>query len=148
MISSIDQTVKSARSAVIMGCGRIGASVAFSLVERGYMVRAMDLDSSAFDVLPHGIVESGQIVPIIGDGTLEFDLRRASVPDANVFVAVTGKDSFNALAAQLAKHILQVPTVICRINDSTRSEMYCRLGLATVSATKLVSGMVLEATEA
>ncbi len=146
MLSSIDQTARGARSAVIMGCGRIGASVAVALVERGYAVRVLDMDSAAFDVLPPGTVEAGQIVPMVGDGTLESDLRGAFVQDAGVFVAVSGKDSFNALAAQLAKHVLQVPTVICRINDPTRNEMYRALGLVTVSATKLVSDLVLEAT--
>ena len=104
------------------------------------------MDSAAFDVLPPGTVEAGQIVPMVGDGTLESDLRGAFVQDAGVFVAVSGRDSFNALAAQLAKHVLQVPTVICRINDPTRNEMYRALGLVTVSATRLVSDLVLEAT--
>ena len=123
MLSSIDQTARGARSAVVMGCGRIGTSVAVALVERGCAVRVLDVDSAAFDLLPPGTVEAGQIVPVVGDGTLESDLKSASVQDADVFVAVAGKDSFNALAAQLAKHILQVPTVICR--KTTQRAMRC-----------------------
>ena len=87
-------------------------------------------------------------MPIVGDGTLESDLRKASTQDADMFIAVSGKDSWNAMGAQIAKHILMVPTVICRMNDPVRNEMYSQLGLVTISATGLVTDMILEATGA
>ena len=136
----------SSRSAVIMGCGRVGASIAAALFERGYTLRVLDPDIASFDRLPSGAVEDGQVVPIVGDGTYEADLRRASTQDADLFIAVSGKDSINALGAQMAKHLLLVPTVICRMNDPVRNEMYSQLGLVTISATGLVTEMILEAT--
>ena len=105
----------------------------------------LDLDPSAFDRLPPGMTADGHIVPIIGDGTLEHDLRQAATQEADIFIAVSGKDTRNALSAQLAKHILQVPTVICRMNDPTRKEMYDQLELVTVSASTLITRMVVEA---
>jgi trk system potassium uptake protein TrkA len=133
------------RSAVIQGCGRIGASVAIALVERGYVVCVLDVDPAAFDLLPAGIVETGQILPIVGDGTLETDLRSASAQDADLFAALSGDDASNALAAQFVKHVLQVPRVICRINDPARNQMYQGLGLVTVNAADLVSELVIKA---
>ena len=130
---------------VIMGCGRIGASVATVLAERGHTLHILDIDLSAFSPLPTGMIGDGRILPILGDGTLEVDLRMAATQDADMFIAASGKDALNALAGQIARHILQVPTVICRINEPTRKEMYSRLGLITISATSLVTEMVLEA---
>jgi trk system potassium uptake protein TrkA len=126
-----------------MGCGRLGASIANSLSEAGHTLYMLDLNTAAFDLLPPGMIEDGHILPVVGDGTLERDLRKAYAQDADIFVAVSGRDALNALAAQVAQHILQVPVVICRINDPTRNEVYSQLGLITVSATELVSSEVI-----
>ena len=79
--------------------------------ETGYIVQILDVSVAAFDLLPTGLIEDGQIVPIIGDGTLESDLRKASAQDADVLIAVSGKDAANAMSAQIAHHILGVPRV-------------------------------------
>ena len=131
-----------------MGCGRLGVSIATSLSDEGAVLHILDLNPSAFDLLPPGRITDGYIVPIVGDGTLESDQRKALTQDADVFIAVAGRDAPNALAAQVARHMFQVPTVICRLNDPTRQQVYTELGLITVSATRLVTDMVLEATGA
>ena len=141
-----DRTDASSQRVVIMGCGRIGASIASTMSDEGYVVHVLDLDSAALDILPQGKVEDGQIVPILGDGTLEEALRKAATQDADIFIAVTGKDSRNILAAQMAQHLLRVPKVICQMNDVANQELYSQLGVITVSATLLVTGTVLDAT--
>jgi trk system potassium uptake protein TrkA len=128
-----------------MGCGRLGATLAVSLSEEGWFIHILDLNSDTFDRLPPGMIENGHIVPIVGDGTLARDLRKASTQDADVFIAVSGRDTRNALAAQLAKHILNVPNVICRMNDQTRRDMYEELGLTTISPVSIVTQMTLAA---
>ena len=133
------------RRVVVMGCGRTGASIVTALSQEGCPVIVIDVDPDAFGLLPPGTVGEGYIVPILADGTLEEDLRKASTQDADVFVALSGSDMSNALAAQIAKHLLQVPTVICRMNDPTRKEMYHQLGLVTISATTVITDMILEA---
>jgi len=140
-------TDPSTRRAVIVGCGRTGSSLAAALSKQGYTVRILDLDSTAFELLPPGIIGDGQIVPILGDGTIESDLRKALTQDADVFIAVSDKDARNALASQIAKDVLQVSTVICRMNDATKREMYTQLGLVTVSAADLVTEKALKSVE-
>ena len=130
-----------------MGCGRVGSALAAAFCEAGHQLKVLDVDVATFDSLPQGMIENGRIVPIRGDGTLEDDLRRAATQDADVFIAVSGRDTHNALAAQLAKHLLQVPKVICRIDDPVRKEVYGRLGLIAVSATGLVTEGILQAAE-
>lgn len=148
MRDSPNETDARTKLVVIMGAGRVGLSAAVSLSDEGHTVHLMDLSEDAFDLVPQGKVDDGQIVPMVGDGTLEKDLRKATTQDADVFIAVSGRDAGNAMAAQIAKHVFRVPTVICRINDPTRKEMYSQLGLVTISATRMVTDMVLDASRA
>ena len=87
-----------------MGCGRLGASIAHSLLQDGHRIYIMDIQASNFDRLRSEPVRSGIITPILGDGTVYTDLRKTPVQDAQVFIAVSGRDTQNALAAQIAKH--------------------------------------------
>lgn len=142
----LNQTDSTPRHVVIMGCGRVGLSLATALSEEGCSLCILDVNPAAFELISPGKVDEGRIVAILGDGTLERDLRKASMQDADVFIAASGSDARNAMAAQIAKHIFQVPTVICRMGDPARKEIYSQLGLITISSTKLVTDMVLEAT--
>ena len=128
---------------VLMGCGELGASIATSLSEQGHTVHVLDLHAEHFDRLPPGQIENGHIVPIIGDGTLQQDQMRASVPDADVFMALSDEDADNALASQMTKNLYEVPTVICRIDDPTMQEMYKDLDLVAISGRTLVTEMVI-----
>ncbi|MCH8109994.1 MAG: TrkA family potassium uptake protein [Chloroflexi bacterium] len=143
MVTSLNQNGAGSKRVVVVGCGRLGATITTALAEQGYSIHILDLNFAAFERLPPGMISDGQIVPIVGDGTLESDLRKAYSQEADVFIAVTGRDTRNALAAQTAKHIFQVPNVICRMNDPIRTEMYNELGIVAISATKLVSDMIL-----
>ena len=134
------------RHAVIVGCGRTGADIAVALSEAGYVVLILDTVIASFDILPSGMVDDGDIQPILGDGTLESDLRRAFAQDASVFIAVSGNDAANALSAQIAHHMLHIPKVICRLNDPVMKEMYEGLELTTVSPTGLVRDLIVDAT--
>ena len=128
-----------------MGCSRLGASVATSLSNRGQTVHILDSRPEVFDRLPPGEINDGRIVPIIGDGTLHQDLMRASIQDADVFMALSNADTRNALAAQMAKRVYQVPKVICRIDDPIVKGIYEDLDILAISATTLVTDVVLEA---
>ena len=133
---------------VLVGCGGLGASVATTLSEQGHTLHILSTDRDAFDRLPAGPISDGHIVPIIGDGTLQSDLLKAAVQDADVFMGLSDSDSENALSAQMAKLIYRVPLVICRIDDPTKQEMYNQLGLVAVSATTLVTNVVVDAARA
>ena len=145
MLSSLDQP--GAKHVVVMGCGRTGASIAIILAERRHFIHVLDTDPATYQVLPSSLIDEGFIMPVAGDGTLEDDLRRASTQEADAFVAVAGKDASNALAAQMARHLFQIPRVICRISDPTTKDMYTALGLLAISPATIVRDLVLEAVE-
>jgi trk system potassium uptake protein TrkA len=118
---------------VIMGCGRVGARLAALLDAEGHKVTILDLEPYSFRRLP----PSFKGTAIVGNGIDEDTLRKAGIEEADVFVAVTQGDNRNVMAAQLAKHIFNVPRAVCRIYDPIREEMYRGLGLETISPTKV-----------
>ena len=119
----------------------MGAMIARALAEEGHTVTVLDTNEENLRRLP-GFQE---ITALLGDGTLEEDLRRAGIEEADVFVAVEERDARNALAAQKAQYLFDIPKVVCHIGDPVRQEMYQQLGLEAVSPAKTVSDMILEA---
>ena len=93
------------------------------------------------------IVSAGCHLPSTGNGTDEDILKRAGIEEADAFVAVTQGDNRNVMAAQIAKHMFNVPKVICRIYDPLRRELYSTLGLEAFSPTTIFAQMLKEMLE-
>ena len=127
-----------------MGCGRIGARVAVKLSDQGNIIQVLDVNPDSFRRLPRRRIENGRIVPHIGDGTIEADHRKAAANEADVFMALSGSDSVNVLGAQIARHLMQVPVVICLLDDPVMAETFEELGLITVCSSDLIVGTILE----
>ena len=124
-----------------MGCGKVGAMIATTLWEEGHRVVVLDTNAESLRRLP----EELQLKAIVGDGTLEEDLKKGGIEDIDAFVAVSSGDTANVLAAQMAERVFQVDKVICRIDDTALYEIYRELGLKAVSSTQLISDLILEA---
>jgi trk system potassium uptake protein TrkA len=125
---------------LIMGCGGVGTLVAETLSQVGHDVVVLDSNPESFRRLSEDLKRKA----IVGDGTQREDLTTAGIDEVEVFVAVSSSDTANALASQMAKHVYQVDKVICRINDPANYAMYTDLGLDTVSATQVVSHLIVE----
>lgn len=128
---------------LIMGCGRVGAKLAELLDADGHTVTILDTDAYSFRKLPHTFRGTA----LIANGIDEEALRRAGIEEANVFIALTQGDNRNAFAAQMAKHIFNVPRVVCRIYDPLRQEMYSTLGIETISPTTIFARLLKEKLE-
>ena len=126
-----------------MGCGRVGAMLATKLDQAGHDVTVLDLNAGQFRRLPRDF--GGESV--VGNAIDQDTLRRAGIESADVFVAVTQGDNRNLMATQVAKHIFNVPKVVCRIYDPIREELYRNMGLETVSPTLVISDLLREAIE-
>lgn len=140
-----DRTTVGDRKVTIMGCGGMAASVAITLSDQGYGIHILDLRIDSFNRLPPGKTQSGEIIPIVGDGTLQQDLLKAAIEDADVFMALSDSDTRNALAAQVASNIFRVPTVICRVEDPIMQKVYAGLGIVVLGATNLVAENAVKA---
>ena len=128
----------------IGGCGRTGAAIAAALSRPGRTIYVLDVFPDAFDNLPDDVVQKGLVMPYLADMTLESELRFTGVQDVDVFIATAGRDAVNILAAQIARHILGVRSVICRLNDPVKREMYEKLELATIGHTEILKDLVLQ----
>ncbi len=122
---------------VILGCGRVGATLALMLESEGHSVAIVDRDREAFRRLGRNF--RGKT--ILGIGIDEDVLRRAGIERAGAFAATTSGDNSNIMSAQIAKIKFKVARVIARIYDPLRAEAYQELGIDTISPTLLGAGM-------
>lgn len=116
---------------VIAGCGRMGSLVAAKLAEAGHDVTMIDVVREAFTRLPaefHGRQVLGTAIDVDV-------LRDAGLGEADVFLALTRGDNTNAVSAQLAERMFSTPTVLARITDPERAEVFKKLGLKTFCPT-------------
>jgi len=133
---------------VIMGCGRVGAWLARLLDADGHSVTVLDIDAYSFRRLSFPrLLADFNGTALVGNGIDEEALIRAGIEEADAFVALTQGDNRNIMAAQIAKHIFNVPRVMCRIYDPLRQEMYCTLGLEAISPTTVFAEMLKEELE-
>jgi trk system potassium uptake protein len=128
---------------ILMGCGRVGAQLASLLDADGHKVIVLDNDTNSFRRLPATFGGTA----LLGNGTDEEALRKAGIQEVDVFIAMTQGDNRNVMACQIAKHIFNVPRVMCRIYDPLREEMYNSLGLETLSPTKIFAQLFREKVE-
>ena len=135
-----------ARRALIVGCGETGAALATRLSDSGNIIKVLDLDPASFELLPPRRIETTRIVPVVGDGTREGDLRRASAHEVDVMITTTGTLSINILASQIGLHIIRVPKVLCLIEDEPVMEIYRSLGIHVISRLHLMVGALFEET--
>jgi trk system potassium uptake protein TrkA len=119
---------------VIVGCGRVGSTLAENLDAAGHDVIVFDVRTAAFDRLP----ETFKGAAIRGDGTDEEVLRQAGAEGADVFLSLTEGDNRNVMAAQVATESLGIPKVVAKINDPVRAAAYAELGVVTLCRTNLM----------
>jgi trk system potassium uptake protein TrkA len=119
---------------VIVGCGRVGSTLAESLDADGHEVIVFDVKTAAFDRLP----ETFKGAAVRGDGTDEEVLRRNGADDADIFLSLTEGDNRNVMSAQVAMENLHIPQVIAKINDPVRAAAYAELGVVTLCRTNLM----------
>jgi trk/ktr system potassium uptake protein len=125
--------------AVIVGCGRVGSSLAAALDRAGHRVLILDTVTAAFDRLPSTF--GGEAVR--GDGTDEDTLIRVGAGGADCFFALTEGDNRNIMAAQVARESLGIANALAKINDPVRARAYADLGVATICRTTLIADALL-----
>ena len=124
---------------VIMGCGRVGSSLATELEAAGHSVAIIDQSREAFRRL--GPDFKGRTVAGVG-----FDrdtLLEAGIETADAFAAVSNGDNSNILAARVARETYGVANVVARIYDPGRAEIYQRLGIPTVATVIWATDQIL-----
>lgn len=126
--------------AIIVGCGRVGATLAKMFAESGAEVTIIDLTSDSFRRL--GTKFRG--TRLVGTGTDISVLKRAGIEGADVFVAVTDGDNRNLMATQIAKTVFDIPLVMTRVYDPARAAAYREMGIHTLCTTSIAANLMFD----
>lgn len=114
---------------IVMGCGRVGAELAYRLYKRGHQVTVVDEIASAFENLPpdfRGRTLEGEV--------LSLDvLRRAGIEQAQGLACVMPSDPANAVVAHVARETYHIPNVVVRNYDPHQRPLLEAFGLQIVA---------------
>lgn len=125
---------------IIVGCGRLGATLANQLSGLGSSVVVIDHDEAAFQYLSTQF--SG--FQIVGNAAELAVLHQAKIEGADCLLAVTRCDNVNLMVAQVARTVFQVPKVVARVYDPNREQVYRQFGIDTISPTRLTADVFLD----
>jgi len=133
---------------LIIGCGRVGSTLAKRALERGHEVSVMDVDP-----LSHERLDRDQTVTwedaggrfTVGTALEISALTEAGIEQADVFMAATSGDNTNLVISQIAQRRFNVPKVVVRVADPARAAWYSEQGLHTICATQVAIDLAEQA---
>ena len=125
---------------IVIGCGRLGSSIARELDQRGNNVIVVDKQEIAFENLG----KSFRGRHVVGIGFDKDILNQAEIDQADALVAVTASDEANVVTARMAKFVFHVPKVVARVYDPRKAEIYRRLGIPTISPVIMAAARISE----
>jgi trk system potassium uptake protein len=117
--------------AIVIGCGRVGSSVAHQLRRDGWDVVAVDEKEEALGRLG----ESWDGGFVVGHGMDSAVLRRAGAEDADAVVVSTDGDNTNIVVGQVVQKRFGVECVVVRLLDPARAAFYAEQGMRIVCPT-------------
>ncbi|MCD7782136.1 MAG: TrkA family potassium uptake protein [Methanosphaera sp.] len=121
---------------IIVGAGRVGLKLTQSLVQEGLNVTVIEENENIVEDVAHEV----NAMVIQGDATSVKVLEDADISDADVFVAVTGKDTVNLLTCVLSMSYNNISKTISRVNDLDHIKAFKNAGIdLTVSPESTVA---------
>jgi trk/ktr system potassium uptake protein len=130
--------------ALIIGCGRVGATIALELHSEGWEVTVVDENEDALSRLG----ENWPGAFLVGHGMDADLLREAGIEEAEAVVVATDGDNTNIIIGQVAQKRFGINCVVVRILDPARADFYAERGLRTVCPTKTAIDTLAEAVRA
>jgi len=115
---------------IVIGCGRVGAELAYRLFQRGHKVAVIDQNANAFDNLPSDFL--GRTIE--GEAMNQSVLHRAGIETADGLACVTSSDSLNAVVAHAARVAYGVPNIIVRNYDPSFRQLHETFNLQVISS--------------
>ena len=119
---------------LILGAGRVGRSVAESLVSDANDITIVDASSDRIAQMQDRFDLRG----IVGDASSPSILSSAGAMDTDLLIAVTASDETNLVACTLAAQIFNVPMRIARVRDSELRHYPRILGEEGFRATSII----------
>jgi trk system potassium uptake protein TrkA len=129
---------------IVVGCGRLGSSLARSLSDAGHAVTVVDWSPASFE----RIEDKPEIEKVLGTGIDVDVLRDAGAARCSALAAVTDNDNANIMIAQAAEQVFHVAKVVARVNEPSTEELLRRFGIDSVCPTTLAARKVFDALSA
>src|SRR3954464_7030076 len=120
-------------NALIIGCGRVGSTIALQLQKEGWDVTVIDENEDGLSRLDENW--PGRV--LVGHGMDTDLLREAGIEETDAVVVSTDGDNTNVVIGQVAQKRFGIQCVVARILDPARAEFYATRGLRTVCPTKI-----------
>ena len=114
---------------IVVGCGRLGAGLAYRLSKAGHSVSVIDSNVSAFDKLPADFIGRTHE----GSGLQQDVLTRAGIETADGLAAVTESDAINTVIARIAREKYHIKNVVAQNYDPLLRLLYEDLGIQVIS---------------
>ncbi len=130
--------------ALIIGCGRVGSTIALQLLKERWEVTVIDENEDALSRLG----ESWPGIFLVGHGMDTDVLREAGIEEMDAVVVCTDGDNTNIVIGQVAQKRFGIQCVVARILDPARADFYAARGLRTVSPTKTAIDTLMETVRA
>jgi trk system potassium uptake protein TrkA len=103
---------------IILGAGRVGESVAESLVSEQNDITVIDQDPARLRLLEERLDLRG----VVGNGIQPSVLREAGAKDADMVIACAAADESNLVVCKIAHDVFNVPTTIARLRSPEFNE--------------------------
>lgn len=116
---------------IIVGCGKLGSSLALELEHEGNEITVISEDPKQFMRL--GTKFKG--TKLQGLGFDKDTLEKAGINRVDGLIACTESDEKNAVVAKMARTNYRVPKVISRLFDSRKVSIYNALGIQVIAST-------------
>lgn len=116
---------------IIVGCGKVGQTLAAQLNEEGNNITVIDVSAESVDE----ISSRYDVMGIVGNGATHTVQREAGIDNADLLIAVTGSDELNLLCCLIAKKAGNCQTIARVKNPIYSAEapyLKDELGLAMV----------------
>ena len=126
---------------IVIGCGRVGSTIAKRFAAEGWDVTAVDEKEAALGRL--GENWTGGF--IVGHGMDVSVLRQAGIEDADAVVVSTDGDNTNLVIGQVAKKRFGIDCTVVRILDPARADFYRERGIRTICPTSTAIDGLTEA---
>ena len=102
---------------IIVGCGRVGQTLAEKLNESGNEITVIDLQAEKV----REVSARCDVMGVVGNGATHAVLHEADIENADLFIAVTSSDELNLLCCMVAKREGDCQ-VIARVKNPVYSE--------------------------
>ena len=125
---------------IIIGCGKVGSSLAASLIQLDHDVVVVDGDPSLIQA-----ADDLDCIKITGVPIDRDVLRQAGIETADILCAVTQNDNINIMTSQIAKELFNVSRIYTRVFNPSSRNVFNELGLDSICSTELTVQAFLRA---